>query len=179
VHLHTFFTSSLDGVSGQLHAPAVLLPSEEAQYLMDRGWVGHRARLDAVAKRNIMPCREWSPSRPVLSLVTVPAVMWSVCIQIRFRFVIIVLKPHAEKLEWYGKNDCKRRYYLHTVVEFLVSSHSSEIVSSGWKYAKSKIHCFWPSHYGRRVCKILHLLRSSRASLKLQDVAYVESEILK
>jgi hypothetical protein len=41
----------------------------------------------------------------------------------------------------YNNNDCKIIYYLHTVIEFLVNSHSSEIVSSGWKHAKSKIHC--------------------------------------
>jgi hypothetical protein len=47
------------GVSGQLHAPAALPPSERAAGThWIGGWVGPRAVLDAVAKRKIPSSRQ-------------------------------------------------------------------------------------------------------------------------
>jgi len=37
VELHAFFTLALDGVSGQLHAAAALLPGKDPWYPLDLG----------------------------------------------------------------------------------------------------------------------------------------------
>jgi hypothetical protein len=50
----------------QLHTPAALLPGKGPSVFIGRGsWVGHRAGLDAEAKRRIArPCLESNPGRP-------------------------------------------------------------------------------------------------------------------
>jgi len=45
VHVHSFFTSALDGVSFRLHAPAILLIGHNPRYPLN-GRVGPRAGLD-------------------------------------------------------------------------------------------------------------------------------------
>jgi hypothetical protein len=55
-------------VSGQLHAPAALLPRKEppATHWIG-GWVGPRAVLDVVVKRKIpSPHRESNPRTPIV-----------------------------------------------------------------------------------------------------------------
>jgi len=50
-------------VSGQLHAPAALLPGKKTPGThRTGGWVNPRAVLDAMAKRKILsPCRDSNP----------------------------------------------------------------------------------------------------------------------
>ena len=43
-------TSVLDGLSGQNHAPAALLPGKRTGTHCIEGWVGHRAGLDGYGK---------------------------------------------------------------------------------------------------------------------------------
>jgi hypothetical protein len=60
-------------VSGQLDAPAALLPGKEAPISIGlEAWLGTRSGLDAVVKRkNLRPFRELNPGRPARSLVAV------------------------------------------------------------------------------------------------------------
>jgi hypothetical protein len=60
-------------VSGQLYAPVTLSPGKELPGTHRiGGWVGPRARLDAMAKRQIpSPCQELNPNCPAHSLVTI------------------------------------------------------------------------------------------------------------
>jgi hypothetical protein len=52
-------------VSGQLHTLAALPPGEEP--LVPIGWMGPRAILDAVVKREILsPCWESKPRTPIV-----------------------------------------------------------------------------------------------------------------
>jgi hypothetical protein len=54
-------------VSGQLHAPAALLPGKQP---LVGGWVGSKADLDAVVKRKIpSPCQESNPRTSIVQLV--------------------------------------------------------------------------------------------------------------
>jgi len=56
-------------VSGQLHAPVSLTPTERAPGAhWIGGWVGPRAGLDAVVKRNVpSPC--WDSNPPIIQPV--------------------------------------------------------------------------------------------------------------
>jgi hypothetical protein len=55
-------------VSGQLHAPATLLPGKSPPgTLWVGGWVGPRASLAAVKKRKILTLPGVKPSRPARS----------------------------------------------------------------------------------------------------------------
>jgi hypothetical protein len=58
-------------VSGELHAPAALLPGKEPPNThWIGGWVGPRAILDAVVKRKIpSPRRESDPRTPIIHFV--------------------------------------------------------------------------------------------------------------
>jgi hypothetical protein len=58
-------------VSGQLHAPAALLPGKEHLiHILIGGWVGPRTVLDAVVKRKIpSPRQESNPRTPIVQLV--------------------------------------------------------------------------------------------------------------
>jgi len=59
-------------VGGQLHAPAALPPDKSPGTRPIGDWVGPRAGLDAVAKKNNpSPCRESHPDRPIRILVTI------------------------------------------------------------------------------------------------------------
>jgi hypothetical protein len=51
-----FLTSTLDGVSGELHSPAALRPAEEPPVPigLEAGWAPG-ASLDGVEKRNVEP----------------------------------------------------------------------------------------------------------------------------
>jgi hypothetical protein len=49
VQIHVFLTWTLIGVSGQLHAPAALLPVERTRWI--RGWLGLTAGLDEAEKK--------------------------------------------------------------------------------------------------------------------------------
>jgi hypothetical protein len=68
---YSFMTSALDGVSGQLHAPAALCPRERTPSThCTGGWVGLRAGLDTEVRGKILcPCRESNPDRPVVQSV--------------------------------------------------------------------------------------------------------------
>jgi len=72
VWLNEYLTSALDGSDGELHAPATSLQGKQSTDThWTGGWVCPRGGLDAVAKRNLYPCRESNPGGPVHSLVTV------------------------------------------------------------------------------------------------------------
>jgi hypothetical protein len=64
---YSFLTSTLDGVSGQRHAPAALYPRERTPGTnWTGGWVDFRAGLDTEARGKIpCPCRGSNPVRPV------------------------------------------------------------------------------------------------------------------
>jgi hypothetical protein len=52
---YSFFTSALDGMSGQLHVPAAILPREkDTRTHCTGGWVGLRAGLDTEARGKIL-----------------------------------------------------------------------------------------------------------------------------
>jgi len=70
--LHAFLTSAaLDLVSGQLHAPTILIPRKDPGTHWIEGWMGPRAHLDLIEKIKItfLPLREIEPrsSSPQLS----------------------------------------------------------------------------------------------------------------
>jgi hypothetical protein len=72
VHIRAFLTSALYGVVGQLHVSAD--PPLHPNTHRTGEWVGSRAGLDAVAKRNQSlhyPYRKSNPGRPVRSLVII------------------------------------------------------------------------------------------------------------
>jgi hypothetical protein len=54
-------------VSGELHAPATLLPVKEPPVtIVLGGWVGSRVGMDTVEQRRIpCPCHELNPAHPV------------------------------------------------------------------------------------------------------------------
>jgi hypothetical protein len=51
MQIHVFVTSALVEVSGQLHAPAILLPGNSPHYPLRRGWVGTRTGPDEAERR--------------------------------------------------------------------------------------------------------------------------------
>jgi len=58
-------------VSGQLNAPAALLPEKEPRYPLDRRLGGPRVGLDAVVKRKIpSPCNVPESRRPYFTPYT-------------------------------------------------------------------------------------------------------------
>jgi hypothetical protein len=67
---YSFFTSALDGVSGQRYAPAALYPQQRTPGTLGiRGLVGLRAGLDTEARRKVLClCRGSNPGHPVCSL---------------------------------------------------------------------------------------------------------------
>jgi hypothetical protein len=69
-------------VSGQRHAPAALYPREEPRTRCTGGWVGHRAGLDAEARRKILlplsGIEPRSPGRPDTALTELPG-YYSLC----------------------------------------------------------------------------------------------------
>jgi hypothetical protein len=68
---YSFTTSALDGVSGQLHAPAALYPrGKDPGTHCTGGWVGPRAGLDTEDRGKILyPRRGSNPDRPVVQPV--------------------------------------------------------------------------------------------------------------
>jgi hypothetical protein len=68
---YSFSTSALDGVSGQLHAPAALFPGKRTPGThCTGGWVGLRACLDTEARAKILcPCRGSNPDRRIVQSV--------------------------------------------------------------------------------------------------------------
>jgi hypothetical protein len=69
---YSFLTSTLDGVSGQLHAPAALCPGEKTLLThCTGGWVVPRAGLDTEVRGTILlslpGIEPRSPGRPVRS----------------------------------------------------------------------------------------------------------------
>jgi hypothetical protein len=60
-------------VSGQLHAPAALLPMEGASDThWIGGWVDPRVGMNSVEKRRIMHCRGWNPGLLARSPTLIP-----------------------------------------------------------------------------------------------------------
>jgi hypothetical protein len=68
---YSFFTSAVDGVSSQRHAPAALCPWERTPGTHCTWcWVGLRAGLDTGVRGKILwPCRRSNPDRPVVKSV--------------------------------------------------------------------------------------------------------------
>jgi hypothetical protein len=68
---YSFFTSALDGVSGQRHATAAFCPGERTPGThCTGGWVGPRAGLDTEVRGKILcPCRGSNLDRPVIQSV--------------------------------------------------------------------------------------------------------------
>jgi hypothetical protein len=65
------------GVSGQRHAPAVLLPPGKGPHCTG-GWVGPRAGLDTEARGKILcPRRESNPDSPVVQPVVRHYTAWA------------------------------------------------------------------------------------------------------
>jgi hypothetical protein len=59
-------------VSCQLNAPTALSPVKEPPVPIGRGWMGPRAGMESVAKREYSrSCWELNPANPARSLVTV------------------------------------------------------------------------------------------------------------
>jgi hypothetical protein len=74
VQLHSFLTSAFDGGEWSASHPDRFTPREKAfgtHWI--RGWVGHRAVLDAAVKRKIpSPRRESNPRTPIVQPVAIP-----------------------------------------------------------------------------------------------------------
>jgi hypothetical protein len=57
-----FLTSTLDRVSGHLHASNALLLGKELRYSLDRGYLSRRSRLEAGGKEKL-----FAPAIPILT----------------------------------------------------------------------------------------------------------------
>jgi hypothetical protein len=56
-------------MSGYLHAPIALPPGKAPSAYKLGSWVGPKAGLDAVEKKNFQPRRESNPRPPIVQLV--------------------------------------------------------------------------------------------------------------
>jgi hypothetical protein len=72
--LHTFLTSALDGMGGQLNSPAALPPEKEPsspRNPLDRGWVDPRTCLDAMGLVKMFHCDYFTPAKVKWKVVPV------------------------------------------------------------------------------------------------------------
>lgn len=78
-YLYSSFTSALNSVHDQLHAPATLIPRKTPGTHQRCGCVGSRAALEAVTKALLLPplgIGPRFPGHPTYSLVTLPTTLF-------------------------------------------------------------------------------------------------------
>jgi hypothetical protein len=79
VYLHSFLTSALDGDERSASRPGRFTPQGKAPGThWIGGWVGPRAVLDTVVKKNPSPRRESNPRTPIVQLVSQRYTDWAV-----------------------------------------------------------------------------------------------------
>jgi hypothetical protein len=72
---YSFLTSALDGVSGQRHAPAALLPP--VPIVQEAGWDSEPVWTQRLEEKILCICRESNPDRPVVQPVVRHCTAWA------------------------------------------------------------------------------------------------------
>jgi hypothetical protein len=118
VQLHSFLTSALDGSERLTSRPSRFTPGKEPRYILNRGWVGPRTSLDALARRKSLESTgSRAPDRPVRSLFVIPTtLLWLLG---TFGYVINLTNRYLYCSE------CKNVYKnMKAVDAFMIGNHT-------------------------------------------------------